>query len=125
MDPDLQGEVLRVDPEGVEADGLKDLVPLQPLEPAVDVGAGERVDVAHVEPLGRGVGEHHEVVVGAFGLAEFLEGEAIGALLIPALLPTGFDPGRIVAVLLAVRVGVHLAWPWSGGCGLAGLRGRA
>ena len=37
VDPHLDRVVLAVDAEGVVADRLEDVVPLQPLEPAVDV----------------------------------------------------------------------------------------
>ena len=55
----LQGEVLGVDPEGIEADRLEDLLPGEALEAPVHVRAREGKDVAHMEPLGGGVGEHH------------------------------------------------------------------
>ena len=44
----LEGEVLRVYPEGIEADGFEDVVTLELLEAAVYVGAGEGVDIAHM-----------------------------------------------------------------------------
>ena len=63
VDVELQGEVLGVDAEGVEAHRLKDLVAAHPQEPRAGVGAAVRVDMADVEPLGGWVGELHQVVV--------------------------------------------------------------
>ncbi len=48
VDPHLQREVLGVDSERVEADGLEDVLSPQPLVAAVHVRAGEGVDVPHV-----------------------------------------------------------------------------
>ncbi len=91
----LQGEVLRVDAESVEADGLEDVVPLQPLETAVDVRAREGVHVPHVQPFARRVGVHHQVVVGAFRPVEV---DPVEAGIFPALLPPLFDRRRVVAL---------------------------
>ena len=67
MDAGLERKVLGVDPEGVEADGLEDVVPLEALEAPVHIGAGERVDVAHMKSFGGRIREHHEVEERAFG----------------------------------------------------------
>ena len=93
VDPDLEGEVLGVDAEGIEAHRLEDLVAPQPLEAAVDVGAGEGEEVADVQPLGRGVGEHHQVVERPLGLVEV---GLVGAPLGPARLPLGLDEVRSI-----------------------------
>ncbi len=95
MDAQLQGEVFRVDAESVEADGLEDVVPLQPLETAVDVRAREGVHVPHVQPFRRRVGVHHQVVVGAF---RPIDVDPIEAGLLPALPPPLFDRYRVVAL---------------------------
>ena len=101
----LEGEVLRVDTERVEADWLEDPFAGEALKASVDVRARKRIDVAHVEPLGGGVGEHHQLVVPIFGSLEGVAGEAVGALLIPTTLPLGLYFGRCVA---AVFVAAHL-----------------
>ncbi len=56
MVTDLDRVVLGVDAEGIEAHGLKDVIPAHTLVTAVDVGAGEGVDVANVKPLSGWVG---------------------------------------------------------------------
>ena len=94
MGPDLEREVLGVDPERVEAQRLEDRVPLQPLESSIDVVAREREEVADVQPLGRRVREHHE------GVERTHAGVEVGVVrppLLPALLPFPLDGGRIVA----------------------------
>ena len=100
-----QGEVLRVDPERVESDRLEHALAGEPLEAPMDVGAGERVDVAHMKPLGGGVGEHHQLVVTVLGGLKVFESEAVGAQLLPLGLPLGFDLGRRVS---AVSFAAHL-----------------
>src|SRR5690606_15318242 len=93
---DLEREILRVDAEGVEADRLEDVVALEAPEATVDVRAREGVDVAHVQPLGGGVGEHHQVVERAARLVERLLRVGVGAALGPDLLPLGLDLARNV-----------------------------
>ena len=96
VDPLLDRVVLAVDPERVVADRLEDVVPLEPLEPAVDVRPGEGEHVPHVQPLGRWVGEHHEVVERPLRPIEVgLVGVALG----PAGLPLGLDGVGVVAVV--------------------------
>ena len=92
--PDLQREVLGVNPERVEAHRLEHRVPLQPLESSIDVVAREREEVADMQPLGRRVREHHQRVERAHA------GSEVGVVrppLLPPLLPFPFDGGRIVA----------------------------
>ena len=96
----LEREVLRVDPEGVEADGLEHVVPAQALEASVHVGARERIDVAHVEPLGGGVGEHHQVVERVFGGGQLLAGEGVDAAFVPYALPLLLDVRGDVGLFL-------------------------
>jgi hypothetical protein len=97
MDPLLEGEVLGVDPEGVEADRLEDVEALEALEAAEDVGAREGVDVPHVQPFGRRVGEHHQVVEGARGAAELLLRPRVRPPLVPPRLPLPLDLGGLIA----------------------------
>ena len=88
IDAQLDRVVLAVDAKGVEADRLEDIVALQPLEPAVDVGSGEGKHVAHVQPFGRRIGEHHEVVEGPLGPVQV---GLVGVPLGPSSLPLGLD----------------------------------
>ncbi len=95
---DLQRVVLAVDAEGVEADGLEDVVPVQATPPPVDVEAAVGHDVADVQPLSRGVREHRQVVEGAVSGVEV---GAVVAALLPGPLPLRLDARRVVAVELA------------------------
>src|SRR3989454_5786152 len=79
--------------ERVEPDRLEHVVAMEPLEPAVDVRAGEREHVPHVQPLGGGIGEHHELVERPPWLVQV---GLVGVLLGPACLPGGLDDLRIV-----------------------------
>ena len=91
---DLQGVVLRVDAEGVEPNGLEHAVPLQPLKSSMDVGPREREDVADVQPFGRRVRKHHQLVERG---RRRLQVGLVGAALLPAALPFELECGRIVA----------------------------
>jgi hypothetical protein len=51
MDVELQGIILGVDAERVEADRLEHGVPLKALESSMDVVPREREEVADVQPL--------------------------------------------------------------------------
>ena len=94
VDTDLDGVILSLDAEAVEADRFEDGFALLPLEPPVDIRAGEREQVADVQPLGRGVGEHHQLVV-RFGTGPELRG--VRPLFGPSMLPGGFDGGGFVS----------------------------
>jgi hypothetical protein len=94
MDANLDGEVLRVDAERVVAERLEDGVPLQPLESSIDVVPREREEVAHMEPLGARVGEHHQRIE---RLRPTLEVGVVRAVPFPVGLPLPFDGGGIVA----------------------------
>ena len=96
MGAKLDREILAVNAECVEADRLKDVVSLQPLEAAVDVRAGEREEVPDVQPLGGGVGEHHQVVERPGGAVQV---GLVGAPLGPAGLPLGLDRAGLVVVI--------------------------
>jgi hypothetical protein len=88
MDADLEREILRVDAERVEADRLENRVPLLPAESSLDVVAGERVQVADVQPLRGRIGKHHQLVVGPLAV---LQVRGIGPLLPPPRLPLLLD----------------------------------
>ncbi len=91
---DLERVILGVDPEGVEAQRLEDVVPLLAPVAAVDVRSGEGVGVADVQLLRRGVGEHHEAVEGS----GTLHVGAVGLPLRPDPLPLGVEGGQVEAV---------------------------
>jgi hypothetical protein len=84
-----------VDAEGVEAERLEHGVSLQAHEAAVHVGAREGEEVPHVQPFGRRVGEHHQLVERALAAGEI---GRVGAALLPALMPLLLDGHGIVAV---------------------------
>ena len=105
--PYLEGVVLRVDAERVEAHGLEHVLAAQPPVPAVRVRADVRVHVPDVQPLRGGVREHHEVVVGVLRGPEVFVGEEIGAAPVPLLLPLALDALGVVAV----RPGAHRILP--------------
>ena len=89
----LQGEVLTVHAEGVEADRLEDVVALQALVSSPAVHAEERIAVPDMQPLRRGVREHHQVVV---RLGRAGEIRRVQARLLPALLPFSLKPCVVV-----------------------------
>ena len=91
---DLEGEILGVDSERVEAEGLEHRVPLEPLESSIDVIAREREEVADVKPLCRRVREHHERIERAYA---GIEVGVVRPARLPALLPFSLDGGRVVA----------------------------
>ena len=94
MPADLQGVVLRVDAERVKAYGLEDAVPLQALKSSMDVGTREREDVPDVQPFGRRVRKHHQLIERG---RRRLQVGLVGAALLPAALPFELDGDRIVA----------------------------
>lgn len=88
VDAHFEGEIFAVDPEGIEPDWLEHRVSAEPHEPAVDVATGKGVEIPDMEPLGGGVGEHHQIIERLRGLIEVgLVGMPFG----PALLPLGFE----------------------------------
>ena len=95
MDALLEGEILRVDAERIEADRLEDIQALKLLIAAVDVGSGKSVDVADMEPLPRGVGVHHQVVEGSLGPIQI---DPVEPGFFPTLLPLRLECTRIVPV---------------------------
>ena len=63
------------------------------LAESADICAGEREHVADVEPLGRGIRKHHEVVERP---ARVIDVGLVGVPLRPAQLPGGLDDRGIV-----------------------------
>ena len=93
MGADLEGEILGVNPERVEAERLEDRVPLEPLESSIDVVAREREEVADVQSFRGRVRKHHQGVERAHAAAEV---RVVRPARFPALLPFSLDGGRIV-----------------------------
>ena len=95
VNADFEGVVLRMDPERVVAKRLEDRASPHPMVPAVDVVAGKREQVPHVQPFGRRIGEHHQRV-------ELVRaGADVGGVrpaAPPAVLPLRLDDRRIVAL---------------------------
>src|SRR5690606_31457468 len=96
MRADLQREVLRVDAERVEADRLEHVLALEPLPPAVDIGARERVHVPDMQALRGGVLEHHQVVERPFRGPQLFVGERVQVRFSPPALPFFFYTLRLV-----------------------------
>ena len=94
MHADLQREVLRVDAERVISQRLEYTLPLQALEPRVDITSGEREEVPDVQPLGGRIREHHQRVV---RLLRVREVGLMRAPLGPTLPPPCFDRRWVVA----------------------------
>ena len=95
MDAAFDGEVFAVNAEGVEAHWLEDMLPAHGCKAAVDVGTGEGVHVADVQPLGRRVRKHHQVEKGPCGIGEV---RTINAGVSPDVLPVAFHRDWVVAV---------------------------
>ena len=67
-------------------------------------------DVPNVEIFSRGVGEHHEVVVGLVLGLQLLVGEAVGAPLLPDLLPFLLNGDGRIAVGSVLFHGTRTSW---------------
>ena len=107
MRPYLEGVVLRVNPESVIAKRLKDIVSLEPLKSSIYVTANEGEKVAHVEPFGRRIREHHQGVVRVGSTGDV---DGVGLPLAPPVLPFPFYSLGIVVVcpLVAGVDGIHV-----------------
>ena len=89
----LDGVLLGGETERVVAHGVQDVEALEPLVARIDVRGDVPQRMPHVQACPRGVGEHVEdVVFGPRGVG----GHLVGAALLPALLPLGFDLSEIV-----------------------------
>ena len=89
----LDGVVLRGQAEGIEADGVQDVVALHALFTGDDVHGREGPGVAHMEALTGGVGELDEAVE----LGALVPGDGgVGLGLLPPLLPLLFNGGKII-----------------------------
>jgi hypothetical protein len=97
--PDLEGVVLGVNPEGVVAERLKDVVSLEPLESSIYVTANEGEKVAHVESFRRRIRKHHQGVVRVRSAGDV---GGVGLPLAPPALPFPFYCLGIVFVCLLV-----------------------
>ena len=51
--------IFRVDPKPVQTDRFKHLISLHRLKPAVNIGAGKGVHIAHMQTFGAGIRKHH------------------------------------------------------------------
>ena len=92
---DLHRVVLGVDAEGIEPHRLEDGVAHEATPAAVDVAAREGDDVPDVQPLGRRVRKHHQVVEGPVGVVEL--GTVVAAL-VPDAAPACLDRRVVVHV---------------------------
>ena len=93
VDMVLDGVVLRGQAEGIEADGVQDVVALHALFTGDDVHGREGPGMAHMETLTGGVGELDEAVE----LGALVPGDGgVGLGLLPPLLPLFLDGSKIV-----------------------------
>ena len=89
----LDGIVLRGQAEGIEADGVQDVVALHALFASDDVHGRKGAGMAHMEALTGGVGELDEAVE----LGALVPGDGgVGLGLLPPLLPLFLDGSKIV-----------------------------
>ena len=89
----LDGVLFSRKSEGVVAHRVKDVEALEPLVAGIDVRGDVAQRVADVQTRTRGVGEHVEYVVFRARRVGF---DAVGSLLLPAVLPFGFNLLEIV-----------------------------
>jgi len=68
MNAFFNGKIFRMDAESVKAHRLKNIVPLHSSETAVDIRTRKGVNISHVQAFGRRIREHHQVVIGIFGM---------------------------------------------------------
>lgn len=64
----LKGEILGVHAEGIETNRFKNVIPVHMVEPALHIRSHKGKDIAHMQPFGRGIGKHHQVVKRPLGL---------------------------------------------------------
>ncbi len=88
MLPDLEGVVLRMNPEGVVPERLEHVVSHEPLESSMNVVPRERKKIPDVESFGGRIGEHHQCVVRPLGA---LQVRVVGPTLLPDALPLPLD----------------------------------
>src|ERR1700686_869570 len=88
MLPDLEGVVLRMNPERVIPERLEHIVSHEPLESSMNVVPRERKKIPDVQSFGGRIGEHHQSVVGPLGA---LQVGVVGSTLLPDALPLPLD----------------------------------
>src|SRR5467141_4489281 len=88
MHPDLEGIVLRMNPESVIPERLEDVVSHETLESSINVVPRERKKIPDVESFGGRIGEHHQCVVRPLGA---LQVGVVGSMLLPDALPLPLD----------------------------------
>src|SRR6267154_2038471 len=94
MHPDLEGIVLRMNPEGVISERLEHVVSHEPLESSMNVVPRERKKIPDVESFGGRIREHHQCVVRPLGA---LQVGVVGSTLLPEALPLPLDRLWIVS----------------------------
>ena len=87
MAADFKGIVLAVNAESIQTNGLKDVIPLHSFEPTVNIRAGKRVHITHVQTLCRRVRKHHEIIKRTFRKRT----KGIKLRLPPLLTPSGLN----------------------------------
>ena len=107
VQPTLDGEILAVDAESIKAHRLEHVEAVHRLPAAMDVRSDVGVHIADVQPFRRGIGKHHQVVVGALRAAQVGPVEATG---LPTLAPLSLELREIVARRLYAPRLMRLLW---------------
>ena len=82
-----------MNPEGVIAERLEDVVSDETLESSINVIPSERKKIPDVESFGGRIGKHHQYVERPLGA---LQVRVVGSTLLPQALPFALDRLRIV-----------------------------
>src|SRR5467141_3326131 len=101
MHPDLEGIVLRMNPESVIPERLEDVVSHETLESSINVVPRERKKIPDVESFGGWIGEHHQCIERPLGALQI---RVVRSAFLPDALPLLFDRRRVVSD------GVHGEW---------------
>src|ERR1700686_2175268 len=88
MLPDLEGVVLRMNPERVIPERLEHVVSHEALESSMNGVPRERKKIPDVESFGGRIGEHHQCVVRPLGAIKI---RVVGSTFLPDALPLPLD----------------------------------
>src|SRR6266566_6292847 len=93
MHPDLEGIVLRMNPEGIIPERLEHVVSHETLESSINVVPRECKKIPDVESFGGWIGEHHQCIERPLGA---LQVRVVRSTLLPYALPLPLDRLGIV-----------------------------
>ncbi len=94
MLPDLEGIILRMNPESVIPERLEDVVSDETLESSINVIPCERKKIPDVESFGGRIGKHHQGIERPLGALQI---RVVRATLLPDALPLLLDRRWIVS----------------------------